>query len=251
MGTLFPYVHFAQLLGKDQPVFGLAPRVDDQGTPLWRSMEEQAAFYVKDILETQPEGPYQLAGWSFGATVAFEVARQLESAGHSVSFFAAIDYPAQGTPQSSMLDFMRFFGASTIKNLSSYLKDYMYLRQKTPENKKSSWIGNIVENAVISKIISPEAQEVFRDQPDLPELMKVYRGNASALAKYKPNRSYMGKIDLFRTEDHNMKRHNHSLEWETMTHGRVRVHKIGGTHMTVLRSPYVEKLADLIKKNLN
>ena len=251
MGTLFPYVQFAQLLGKDQPVFGLAPRVDDQGTPLWRSMEEQAAFYVKDILETQPEGPYQLAGWSFGATVAFEVARQLESAGHSVSFFAAIDYPAQGTPQSSMLDFMRFFGASTIKNLSSYLKDYMYLRQKTPENKKSSWIGNIVENAVISKIISPEAQEVFRDQPDLSELMKVYRGNASALAKYKPNRSYLGKIDLFRTEDHNMKRHNHSLEWETMTHGRVRVHKIGGTHMTVLRSPYVEKLADLIKKNLN
>lgn len=251
MGTLFPYVQFAQLLGKDQPVYGLAPRVDDQGTPLWRSMEEQAAFYVKDILQTQPKGPYQLAGWSFGATVAFEVARQLESAGHSVSFFAAIDYPAQGTAQSSMLDFMRFFGASTIKNLSSYLKDYLYLRQKTPENKKSSWIGNIVENAVISKIISPEAQEVFRDQPDLPELMKVYRGNASALAKYKPNRSFRGKIDLFRTEDHNMKRHNHSLEWETMTHGRVRVHKIGGTHMTVLRSPYVEKLAELIKKNLN
>lgn len=251
MGTLFPYVQFAQLLGKDQPVYGLAPRVDDKGTPLWHSMEEQAAFYVKDILLSQPEGPYQLAGWSFGATVAFEVARQLESAGHQVSFFAAIDYPAQGTPQSSMLDFMRFFGASTIKNLSSYLKDYMYLRQKTPENTKSSWIGNIVENAVISKIISPEAQEVFRDQPDLPELMKVYRGNASALAKYKPSRSYRGRIDLFRTEDHNMKRHNNSLEWETMTHGRVRVHQIGGTHMTILRSPYVEKLADLIKKNLN
>lgn len=251
MGTLFPYAQFAQLLGKDQPVYGLAPRVDDHGSPVWKSMEEQAAFYVKDILETQPAGPYQLAGWSFGATVAFEVARQLESKGHRVSFFAAIDYPAQGTPQSSMLDFMRFFGASTIKNLSSYLKDYVYLRQKSPDGKKASWMGNIVENAVISKIISPEAKKVFMDQPHLPELMKVYRGNAAALAKYKPGSSYKGKIDLFRTEDHNMKRHNSTLEWETMTHGRVLVHKIGGTHMTILRSPYVEKLAELIKKHLN
>ncbi|XP_037571297.2 LOW QUALITY PROTEIN: fatty acid synthase-like [Dermacentor silvarum] len=45
------------------------------------SIEKMAAVYVQRLREVQAEGPYHLAGYSFGATVAFEMAVQLQASG--------------------------------------------------------------------------------------------------------------------------------------------------------------------------
>ena len=250
MGTLFPYMEFALLLKADRPVYGLSPRLTKSGAVAWKTMQEQARFYVEDILEVQPEGPYFIGGWSFGATVAFEVVRQLERRGKKVALFAAIDYPAQGSAKSDFLDFVRFFGASTIKSLTSYLRDYIYLRQERSKEKSSSWMRRIAEDAVISKVMTPEARESLESEMQVPELMRIYRANATALSKYRPGEPYHGRVDLFRTTDHAAKRHNHALEWDQATTGRVVVHDVGGTHMTIMRSPHVGQLAKLIKQRL-
>ena len=42
-------------------------------------MEDIAAEYVREIRAARPTGPYVLGGYSIGATVAFEVARQLQA----------------------------------------------------------------------------------------------------------------------------------------------------------------------------
>ncbi|CAG7832551.1 unnamed protein product [Allacma fusca] len=42
------------------------------------SIETLAAFYVSKIKQVQQEGPYKNVGYSFGASVAFEMALQLE-----------------------------------------------------------------------------------------------------------------------------------------------------------------------------
>lgn len=62
--------------------------------PLWglQSVKEAphdtipslAAFYVSIIRKVQKKGPYHVAGYSFGACVAFEIALQLEAAGEKV-----------------------------------------------------------------------------------------------------------------------------------------------------------------------
>ncbi|MER6671778.1 amino acid adenylation domain-containing protein [Streptomyces sp. NPDC000983] len=57
--------------------------VNEGETPL-PSVAEMAAADVAELREIQPEGPYTLWGYSFGARVAFEAARQLEAAGHRV-----------------------------------------------------------------------------------------------------------------------------------------------------------------------
>jgi len=84
----------------------------------------------------------------------------------------------------------------------------------------------------------------------MQELMQFYRANTIALSKYRPTGSYQSSVDVFRTDDHNMNRHNDSLEWDTATSGHVEVHKIGGTHMTILRSPHVEQLSLAMKARL-
>ncbi|WP_246053313.1 type I polyketide synthase [Actinocorallia herbida] len=84
-GTTGCYQQLAALIGAAQPFYGLE-RWEDAP-----SVEERAARYVEHILKTQPSGPYRLGGWSFGATLAYETARQLTAAGHEVEFVALFD----------------------------------------------------------------------------------------------------------------------------------------------------------------
>ncbi|WP_344448559.1 SDR family NAD(P)-dependent oxidoreductase, partial [Actinocorallia aurantiaca] len=84
-GTTGCYRQLAELIGTAQPFYGLERWEDAPG------VEERAARYVEHILSTQPEGPYRLGGWSFGATLAYETAQQLSAAGHEVEFVALFD----------------------------------------------------------------------------------------------------------------------------------------------------------------
>jgi amino acid adenylation domain-containing protein len=54
-------------------------------------LEELAGLYIEAAKKIQLRGPYNIAGWSLGGTIAFEMARQLEQAGEEVRFLALID----------------------------------------------------------------------------------------------------------------------------------------------------------------
>lgn len=57
------------------PVYGLQCT---QNTPL-DSIEDLAKYYIGQVKQIQPQGPYSLIGYSFGACVAFEMGVQLEA----------------------------------------------------------------------------------------------------------------------------------------------------------------------------
>ena len=70
-----------------------AAGLDDDAAPC-DSLPAMASRYVSELLQIQPVGPYQLAGWSMGGLVAFEMALQLQHRGHEVSLLALLDAPA-------------------------------------------------------------------------------------------------------------------------------------------------------------
>src|SRR5687767_11584834 len=77
-GLVFPYYELALHLGPDQPVYGLQSiGIAGKASPLIQ-VEAMAEHYLAAIHQVQPEGPYQLAGWSFGGTLALEMAHQLQ-----------------------------------------------------------------------------------------------------------------------------------------------------------------------------
>ncbi|TDD73312.1 SDR family NAD(P)-dependent oxidoreductase [Actinomadura darangshiensis] len=84
-GTTACYRQLTDLLGGDQPVYGLE-RFEDAPP-----VEERAARYVQHLVEAQPEGAFRLGGWSFGGVLAYETARQLQRAGREVEFVALFD----------------------------------------------------------------------------------------------------------------------------------------------------------------
>lgn len=92
-GDVFCYRALAQRLGEDQPFYGLQPPgVDGQEEPLIR-VEDLAAGFARQIVAFRPRGPYAIAGYCAGGTVAFELAQQLVRAGANVSLLALFGSP--------------------------------------------------------------------------------------------------------------------------------------------------------------
>jgi thioesterase domain-containing protein len=92
-GDVFCYRALAQRLGEDQPFYGLQPPgVDGQDEPLTRA-EDIAACFARQIRAFRPQGPYVIAGYCAGGTIAFELAQQLLRGGAAVSLLALFGSP--------------------------------------------------------------------------------------------------------------------------------------------------------------
>jgi thioesterase domain-containing protein len=92
-GEVLVFVHLAARFAAERPVHALRARGLTEGEEPFGSFEEMVSTYTSAIRARQPHGPYALAGYSFGAPVAFEIARSLERAGERVAFLASIDGP--------------------------------------------------------------------------------------------------------------------------------------------------------------
>ncbi|MER7584820.1 amino acid adenylation domain-containing protein [Kitasatospora sp. NPDC097691] len=77
-----------RLLGREagdgRAFYGIQAHGINEGERPYPTIREMAAADVAELRRVQPEGPYTLWGFSFGARVAFEAAWQLEQAGQRV-----------------------------------------------------------------------------------------------------------------------------------------------------------------------
>ncbi|MFF4658206.1 beta-ketoacyl synthase N-terminal-like domain-containing protein [Streptomyces sp. NPDC001381] len=92
VGNALPYRELAGELaaaGSGRPVLGLEDTDDPRGTP--RTVGALAAAHLATLLRAQPEGPYTLGGWSYGAVVAHELARLLIRRGEHVDLLVCLD----------------------------------------------------------------------------------------------------------------------------------------------------------------
>jgi amino acid adenylation domain-containing protein len=86
------YQDLALGLTQDRPVFGIhIPFRYVPGKDARPSLEHIGARYVQIIRSLQDRGPYHLLGLCFGGVVAYEVARQLQTAGETVAMVTIID----------------------------------------------------------------------------------------------------------------------------------------------------------------
>jgi len=92
-GTVAAYLPLGQELADTFTVYGLeSPGLVDAAA-IACTLEDLVSDYTRRIREAQPDGPYQLAGWSMGGVIAFEVAQNLERAGQEVGLLVMLDPP--------------------------------------------------------------------------------------------------------------------------------------------------------------
>ena len=91
-GAVMFYREFASRLNTQSTIYGLeSPLLSDPEFEIPDSVEQLAVGYLQRIRTLQPQGPYRIAGYSFGGVLAYEIVRQLESDGEKVETLIMYD----------------------------------------------------------------------------------------------------------------------------------------------------------------
>lgn len=93
VGEVLVFMGLARSLADDRPVYALRARGFDRNNPTFETFDEMVATYVAAIENEYPSGPYYIAGYSFGAAVAFEICKQLEAKRKDVPWFGVLNLP--------------------------------------------------------------------------------------------------------------------------------------------------------------
>jgi thioesterase domain-containing protein len=185
-GDVFCYRLLAQCLGEEQPFFGLQPPgLDGESEPLTR-VEDIAAYFAAQIRAFQPHGPYVIAGFCAGGTVAFELAQQLLSAGAAVSFLALFGSPFPSYFRLPAQLWQRLGReAARVGHLAHALAS------PAPEG-----LGRYFAKKLRQREARHEALRAAALDPVLMRRAAVERATLSAVRRYAP-RHFAGRVSLF------------------------------------------------------
>ncbi|NEO45068.1 MAG: amino acid adenylation domain-containing protein [Moorea sp. SIO4A3] len=242
-GHVFYYLELSRYLGNDIPFYGLQAQGFNEGEEVFTKVEDMAEFYIKTIREFQPEGPYQIGGWSFGGVVAFEMAQQLVQQGQEVSLLALLDpwVPILLDP-SKKIDNLYMRGV-----LSRYFGGMFGITNLVNEEEL---IGLSSEEQIEFIIDKAEKLELFPKEATREQnrrFIDVIIGTLKATYTYK-RRPYPGKVTVFRAEE----KHPHGIDpqlvWVEMYAildvADLEVVIVPGNHFTFIQDPNLKVLAE-------
>ena len=236
-GHVYFYRDMVEQLGTEQPVYGLqAQGVDGKTEPLTQ-VEEMATHYIKALRILQPEGPYFLGGSSFGGTLAFEMAQQLQAQAQKVALLAMMDTPGLGhmpvelNDDAEILAYMLELGYDISVPLAE-------LRQLELDEQLDYYIKQI-------KITNKELPDL--DLANFRTVLKLFKTNSKAMFDYIP-KIYPGKILFFRAKERDaFLPHNPELAWIDLALEGTEVHIVPGNHISMNEQPHVQFLAKRLK----
>jgi amino acid adenylation domain-containing protein len=110
LGETLVYEKLARRMPEMVKVFGIEPRSTGYYPILHTRIPDMAAYYLQQIRQIQPEGPYFLGGLCVGGLIAFEMALQLEAQGLPLGFVALFDSPSPQIPLRAWLTKQRQWG---------------------------------------------------------------------------------------------------------------------------------------------
>lgn len=132
------YVPLAEKLPADQPFYAVEPHnIFSEENPI-RGVKDLAARYVRYIKQVNPDGPYILGGWSFGAVVAYEMAVLLRAENKKVEQLFLLDPIIEHTDNEKKL----------MRQLleSSFFQGYLNNDPLFGRFKKLGYMDKLVEN---------------------------------------------------------------------------------------------------------
>ncbi|MCX8131443.1 MAG: phosphopantetheine-binding protein [Clostridia bacterium] len=91
----------------NRPFYGIKPHGWYNDQVLIRGIQAIASYYVKIIQSVQPEGPYDLGGYSLGGIFAYEITRQLQAIGQEVSSVVIVEaFDDEGTKKVHVPEYL-------------------------------------------------------------------------------------------------------------------------------------------------
>lgn len=249
VGEVLVFVGLAQQLGSDnRPVYALRARGFESGQSLFASITDMVNVYVGSIQARQPHGPYALAGYSYGAIVAFEIAKKLMSRGEEVRFLASFNLPPHIAWRMRQLCW-----TPCLLHLGLFLG----LVDEDWVDSQLTRMGNVAsmsrEEALkfVRQASNDERwAELGLNKAALGQWTDVAYGLQSLAVDYEPA-GLVKTIDVFYASPLKVAAasreewvNTHLLKWRDFSESAPRFHSVGGGHYTMLGPDYVAQFAD-------
>jgi amino acid adenylation domain-containing protein len=241
-GSVFCYLDLARRLSEQDhsgPVYGFQAPGLEPGEEALVEIEQLAARYCEILRDVYPAGPCRLSGWSMGALVAWEMARQLRARGREVALLALIDPTIPGD---------RLLPADDLSLIAALGRDLIGLSGRDLHLAAGGLAGDLAgastedlldrlsEQARQSGALPPEI-----DAAQVRRLFSVFKANSLAAGSYRPG-ALDGPLALFLPEG--SRGTETERVWTALAGEGTRTVEVPGDHFSMLRPPQVSVLAD-------
>ncbi len=265
-GNVLFYKDLARNLGMNQPLYGLMARGLNGKEHFHTSIEEMATHYIKEIRSVQPHGPYFLAGYCLGGTIAFEMAQQLLKEGENVELLATFNsrsstYLNASSGDNSSGETKR--KPSLYSVISAYAGNFSTLnpKEKLLYPLKIIKIGSKVSVHILHKKTRNKILRINNRFTKmgfdyylsrgrlLPKLLRnkyMLHTNRSIANAYKPG-IYPGKMLVFRSPQIY---HDPYLGWQNHVSGGIQHYDVEGKYerrSEIMKDPFVKIISSTLK----
>lgn len=237
-GIVFRYLQVAALLGTERPFYGLQARGIEPGDPFYSSIEEMAADYVAAIRSVQPTGPYLIGGWSFGGSVAFEMARVLEQAGETIPVVIMVDAPSP---------FIDSFAEDDVEFLLERLRPAagLTLEAIDQHTSKDAKLAYLINEQRLAGLFAPDIDDAYARHR-----LALHKHHNEISCRYRPANPIAGKISFYKPTEtiaFDVRMKEPTVEWIPFARGGIDVDEAPGNHFNMFSQENGPVLADKLK----
>ena len=231
---------------EDQPVYGIQG-IGPNGYDNWfESIEEMAARYIESIIKINPNGPYALAGFSFGGVVAFEMARQLKELGKKVSIVALLDSYLDSSYYCAP-----FWQKKLIRIHNRNRRRLDFLKEMLTSWKAFKMRTNAKKEYILKTYFGKK--DIMTEQEALAlEEFTVANSMVNKIVDRYHLKPQNFEVDLFRAKDNTEYRLDPMhLGWKKAALKGVTIHNISGNHLDIVAPPNDKILARMLQDILD
>ena len=249
VGEVLVFLGLAKYMS-DRPVFALRARGFD-GEPYFESISETVEVYHAAIKAHQPNGPYALAGYSYGTMLAFEITKVLEANGDEVRFLGSFNLPPHIKSRMEQLNWTQcllhlsyFLGLITDQHAES-------VGEKLQMQSKQEVLSHITLHADPARWA-----ELSLTVDGLANWASLAFGLQKMATSYEPS-GLVKSIDVFYaiplralslTKEE--WREGHLSKWADFVESEPRFHDVGGEHYTMIGPDHVHGFQKKLKAAL-
>lgn len=266
-GEPVTYYELSKMLGPNQPIYAFSARGLDARSEPHRSIEEMATAYLEEIEALAIQGPIILAGYSFGAHTAYEIARLCSLKGIAVAKLIIFEALA---PNKVKIDYTNMLPATYAEWLLVMTNIVNHSFRLPEEKRVLLTIDELTGKSEDGQFeyfydkVSGAGIDVTREQ--LAGHINVYIRNSHI--SYVPA-SYPLKVPVVlfttsvrqsvafsqqatETSEQIFKNHlvREDLGWSDYTTYPVAIHKIACTHQEMMEQPNIRQIAGFLREYL-
>jgi thioesterase domain-containing protein len=260
-GDVEVYIEFCSLLTGQFNCWGIRAQRLQGYAPRKITIEEVAQNYIEKIKGLQPRGPYHIAGWSTGGTIAFEMTRQLEQQEEEISFLGMIDVVvphhqlktgiSEFTMESEAALIHKHLPGIEMKQDPHNPEGINRIWSMAVEYLKNGHFDEKIINELAEAFETPLTPDDLQQNKNIGSLIKVLNMGRTLLyarSFYMPDGKINTPVHYFAASQSGeiIK----EQDWNNFCYIPIKIHQIPGDHFSIFKMPQVEALAKTFDKAL-